>query len=596
MYRISLIAWILGAILSGCGQNSTEHIALNGEWRFQIDRNKQGIQEEWYRVDQPTGDMRQIQELGFWESITDRDYDGVGWYFTDFDYHGAFDKAALHFLSVDDNASVWLNGSKVGDHGGANQPFKMDVTAHIQKGRNRLAVRIEDTGGFGGLTGSVEILPFSDEEDLMKGRYFNSRTPEHPPWAEGSVLYELNTRQFSREGTFQAVEERLDELRELGIGIIWFMPIHPIGELKRKGSLGSYYSVKDYYGINPEFGTLEDFKRLVDRIHELGMFVIIDMVANHTAWDNPLIDEHPDWYTHDKNGNIVAPVPDWHDVADLNYGNKALWTYMIDMMSYWVKEIDIDGYRCDVAEMVPVEFWIDVRKALDKIKPVFMLAEAETPRLNAYGFDMTYAGAMHRSMNAIAQGKAPLSRIDEHLQFEYYHYPKNSMRMRFTSNHDENTWNRSAISRMGREGAKAGAVLTFTLPGTPLIYNGQEAGLEKALDFFEKDPIPWKQSDFRALYTILSELYRLHPALYRGEMEKLKSGQDDRIYAFIRRDGDDGVLTIINFSSKSAQGAVRFNGAGLSLTDVFSGNVVAANDGGLRLDLKPWEYRVFTMH
>ncbi len=214
----------------------------------------------------------------------------------------------------------------------------------------------------------------------------------------------LTSGNLQVKGTFKAFEKHLPRLKEMGVGILWLMPIHPIGEKNRKGTLGSYYSVKDYKAVNPEFGTSKEFKALVDKTHKMGMYVIIDWVANHTAWDNIWMIEHPEFYTQDSLGNFIPPVPDWTDVADLNFDNKNLWTAMIDALKFWVEEYDIDGYRCDVAGMVPIEFWIEARKELDKIKPVFMLAEWDTPEMHE-AFDMTYDWRTHKLMNAIAEGK-----------------------------------------------------------------------------------------------------------------------------------------------------------------------------------------------
>ncbi|UCE04739.1 MAG: alpha-glucosidase C-terminal domain-containing protein [bacterium] len=581
-------------ILAICCKNTPERpIEFQDPWFFQIDREKVGIRQEWFRMDYDLSALKKAEIADDWESLTGSDYDGWGWYFIDFSFHDQFEKAALSFLSVDDNAIVWLNDQMVGKHYGANESFKMDVSRLLKSGINRLVVRIEDTGGFGGLNGAVELIPFKQEEDLLKGKYFGAKTPVHPYWASNAVIYELNTRQFTREGTFKAIEPRIKELRDLGVNIIWFMPIHPIGEKNRKGSLGSYYSVKDYYGINPEFGDLNDFKRLIQLMHEADMYAIIDLVANHTAWDNPLIEQHPEWYTHDNDGNIISPISDWYDVADLNYNNPDLRRYMIDVMKYWIAEVGIDGFRCDVAAMVPTDFWIEARKALDTIKPVFMLAEAETPELNAYGFDMTYASAMHRLFNEIAQGKRSPKEIDLFLKFEYYNYPPGSMRMRFTSNHDENSWNQSVIIRMGREAARVGAVLTCTLPGNPLIYNGQEVGNEKALNFFERDPIAWQENEFRSFYQELFWTYRQHPALNLGDMKKLVSNNDDQIYSFIRRYKDDKVVVVVNFSADSFKGEIHFNGIKGLFIEIFSDIELFFNEGKMFVNMKPWEYRIY---
>ena len=315
----------------------------------------------------------------------------------EFDNPDYLNKTALCVENADDDATIWVNGIKVGEQVGAGRAFKIDISRALKPGENHLAILIDDHGGFGGLLDSVYLLPFTKNEELLKGRYFSNEVPMHPAWLSNAVIYELNTRQFSEEGTFKAIENRLDDLKDLGVDVIWLMPIHPIGEKNRKGSLGSPYSVKDYYAINPEFGTIEDFRRLVQKIHNDSMYVIIDLVANHTAWDNQLIIDHPEWYKQNEQGEILAPNPDWYDTAKLNYDNKELWQYMINMMQYWVNEIGIDGFRCDVAADVPTAFWKSARQELCKSKTVFMLAEAETPELNAYGFDMTYGGSIYRA-------------------------------------------------------------------------------------------------------------------------------------------------------------------------------------------------------
>ncbi|NJM15628.1 MAG: hypothetical protein HC896_09885 [Bacteroidales bacterium] len=225
----------------------------------------------------------------------------------------------------------------------------------------------------------------------------------HPSWTERAVIYEVNTRQFTKSGTFAEFKGHLDRLQDLGVDIIWFMPIYPIGQKQRKGSLGSYYSIKDYKDINPEFGTKEDFKQLVNEIHKRGMYVLIDWVANHTAWDNPLTETNPEFYHQNEKGKIVAPF-DWEDVAHLNYANRDLWSYMSGAMEYWVKEFDVDGFRCDVADLVTVEFWNFARNQVEKIKPVFMLAEAENADYNNLAFNMSYASSLHRNFTAIAKG------------------------------------------------------------------------------------------------------------------------------------------------------------------------------------------------
>lgn len=275
---------------------------------------------------------------------------------------------------------------------------------------------------------------------------------------------------------------------DLGVDILWFMPIHPIGELNRKGSLGSYYSVRDYKAVNPEFGTMEDFKNLVNKAHELGFKVILDWVANHTSFDHQWATDHPEWYTRDEKGNIVSPF-DWTDVADLKYDNNpALWDAMIDALKFWVVEANIDGYRCDVAGMVPVAFWEKARTELDAVKPVFMLAEDEGQRdLMKKAFDANYGWEFHHIMNNIAKGEKNAADVWAYFAKEDTLFAPTSFRMMMTSNHDENSWNGTEFERMG-DGAKAFAVMAYTIPGFPMMYNGQEVALNKRLLFFEKIP------------------------------------------------------------------------------------------------------------
>lgn len=418
---------------------------------------------------------------------------------------------------------------------------------------------------------------------------------EHPEWSYNKVIYEVNLRQYSEEGTFKAFEKHLPRLKELGVGILWLMPIHPIGEKNRKGNLGSYYSVKDYKAVNPEHGTSEDFKSLVDKIHDMDMYVIIDWVANHSAWDNVWVNEHPEFYTKDSLGNFVPPVADWADVIDLNYNNKELWPVMIDAMKFWVKEYDIDGYRCDVAGMVPVEFWLEVREELEKIKPVFMLAEAWEPELHQ-AFDMTYSWDTHHLMNEVAKGKKNINDLTALFEKEKRMYPNSAFRMQFTSNHDENTWNGTVQERLANS-AETFAAFTFLIPGMPLIYSGQEAGLNKRLDFFEKDPIEWKEDKFSEIYKKFCNLKKENDALLSGE----KGGElsilsvskgDNNVFAFVRERNEEKIFSVINLSGKK----VNFEIASDLIEgtyDEFNSNEKAEFDSSASFILKAWEYKIF---
>lgn len=416
----------------------------------------------------------------------------------------------------------------------------------------------------------------------------------HPEWSRNATIYEVNIRQFTPEGTFNAFSSHIPRLKKMGIDIIWLMPIHPIGEKNRKGTLGSYYSVRDYKGINPEFGTLEDFRALVDKAHREGMKVIIDWVANHTAWDHPWITEHPEWYTTDSLGQMVSPF-DWSDVADLNFDNKELWAAMTDALKYWVQETDIDGYRCDVAGMVPVAFWEQARTELDRIKPVFMLAEAEEPAHHTRAFNMSYAWELHHLMNAIAKGEKNALALEAYYLKEDTLFPADAYRMLFTSNHDENSWNGTEFERMG-EGSVCMAVLTATLPGMPLVYNGQESAFNRRLAFFEKDSIDWKDYRLEPFYRQLFELKHTYQPLYNGnrggKLERISTSADTAVFAFVRAKEGDQVFVVTNLSGRVNEAKLRGERFAGNYKEWFSGDEATFRKGDA-IRLKPWEYKVY---
>ena len=416
----------------------------------------------------------------------------------------------------------------------------------------------------------------------------------HPDWSKNATIYEVNLRQYTLEGTFKAFQQHLQRLKKMGVGILWLMPVNPIGEKNRKGTLGSYYSVKDFLGINPELGTLDDFKNLVNEAHKLGMRVIIDWIANHTSWDNNLITEHPDWYMHDSEGKIKSPVKDWTDAAGLDYTQPGLREYMTNALIYWIDEADIDGYRCDVAGMVPVSFWNEAVPKLKKVKQVFMLAEWETPEMHDVAFDTTYSFDFYHLMNAIAKGEKNATEIDQLWEKETENYPLDALRLRFTSNHDENSWNGTEFERMG-EAAQTFAVLSFCVPGIPLVYSGQESASNLRLKFFDKDQIIWDDYKLQDFYTTLIDLKKRNAALWNGaaggQMTKVTTDNDKDICAFTRIRGSCKLFAIFNLSSK--QQAVKFitrNYFG-SYMNIFTNESITFSED-TKLTMKPWEYLV----
>jgi glycosidase len=433
---------------------------------------------------------------------------------------------------------------------------------------------------------------------LMTCAAFAQSSKQVPEWSKDATMYELNVRQFSEEGTFEAIFDDLPRLKQMGVDIIWLMPIHPIGEENRKGTMGSYYAVKDYKAINPNFGDEQSFARFVHLAHQNGMKVIIDWVANHTSPDNVWVEAgHMDWYNLDSTGNVQPPPgTDWWDVSDLNYDNEDMRKAMIDAMEYWVREFDIDGYRCDVAGWVPTDFWDDVRVALDKIKPVFMLAEHEGVEQHKNAFDMTYGWEFHHVMNEVAKGERNADSIIEYFEREYARFPSSAYRLHFTSNHDENSWNGTEFERMG-DGAETFAVLASTVHGMPLIYNGQETSLKKRLEFFEKDAIQWTEMDKEGFYMKLFNLKEQNPALWNGDYgafpEFLETNNPD-VLAFIRKKGPNAVLVILNLSGSDAKVKIDLTNCAGQYSELFTGMDITISKKKGKYKLKPWEYMVYS--
>ncbi len=362
-------------------------------------------------------------------------------------------------------------------------------------------------------------------------------------WANGNNIYEVNIRQYTAEGTFAAFAQHLPRLKDMGVGIIWLMPITPISQKVKQGTLGSYYACSSYVKTNDEFGSFEDFRNLVDAIHNLGMKIIIDWVANHTGWQHDWVDNNPEWYIKDAAGNFTEKNG-WHDVIDLNYSMQAMRTAMVAAMKFWVTNFDIDGFRCDMAHLVPLDFWNDARLACDAIKPLFWLAECEVVEYHNV-FDVTYAWEWMHVTSKFFEGNAALSHVYDVLH-AYSQYPKESQKLFFTTNHDENSWNGTEYEKYGNA-AKAMAVFTCTWNGMPLIYSGQESPNKKRLQFFDKDVIEWqKPLQLQEFYKIILTLHQTK-AIAQGETFILPT-QQQSVMAYLRRKDEDVVLVILNLS------------------------------------------------
>jgi len=464
----------------------------------------------------------------------------------------------------------------------------------------------------------VAVIASCKDENKEK----NSSTPEEEQKVsiedsdlENGVIYEANIRQYSSEGTFNAFTQDIPQLKELGVKVIWVMPVYPISVKNRKATgdkmaseiedeterakyLGSYYAVSDYTKVNPDLGTIEDFQNMVDVAHDNGMFVIMDWVANHTGWDHAWITEHPEYYTQNEAGEIVDPLnPDtgeswgWTDTADLNYDNKELWAAMTNDMKYWVENHDVDGFRADVAGEVPTEFWDQAVKAIKEVKPVFMLAESEKKDLFHNAFDMGYNWEGHHIMNEIAKGNQGVSAWDTYMTKIDTLYQKDDFLMNFVTNHDENSWNGTVQERMG-DASEAMLAFTYALPGMPLIYSGQEYDLDHRLLFFEKDSIPKTKGKVWPVLVKLGELKNNNQALAGGKnaasYKRLDTTQDDQVMAFSRGSGDDKLIYVANFSKIPVKFKMELDG---KFQDYMSSKEVDLKKD-MELEFKPWEYKI----
>ena len=409
------------------------------------------------------------------------------------------------------------------------------------------------------------------------------------------VIYEANIRQYSESGKFEDFTKDIYKLKDLGVKIIWLMPIHPISKTNRKGTLGSYYSISDYKAVNPEFGNKDDLDKLIKEAHKHDMLVILDWVANHTGWDHKWIKNKPDYYTKNENGEITDPINPttgeswgWTDVADLNFDNMEMQNEMIKAMEYWVKEYDIDGYRLDAAHSCPVSFWKKSIERLKKIKNVLMLAESDGYHTGGFElielFDMSYNWSGHHVLNRIYKKENNSEDLKLNINRNLNDYSSKHVLMNFTSNHDENTWAGTVFDRYG-DGAKTFAALTYFLPGIPLIYNGQEYGLNKRLEFFEKDFITKKQSDFYEFYSNLNSLKKENNILDIDSEIKFEiiETNNKNLICYKRTKNNDSMYFVANLSEESQEINTEFSE---TLKSLNSDKMISLKKNSL----DPWEY------
>ncbi len=416
----------------------------------------------------------------------------------------------------------------------------------------------------------------------------------NPEWTKSATLYQLHLWHFTPEGTLNAAAEHLPRLAELGVGVVWLSPIHEVGERNRKGAWGSPYAIKDHRSLDSRLGTMDDLRDLVRRAHDLGMHVILDWVGNHTSWDAPLLEAHPDWYARDWKGDLRPPLWfDWDDVVSVDYGVEDLREYMADAMAYWVREADVDGYRCDAAGLIPLDFWETVRAELEAIKPVFLLAEWESRELHARAFDASYASPWAEAVFAIGEGRGDVGGLCVYYAWDEGFFPREAMRMTYVSNHDAN-YAGTEFERLGPL-VEAAIVLSVVGSGIPMIYTGQEAGNEKRLAFFEPDPVEWREHPHGDLYRRLFHLKRATTALWNGSwgapMLQVINDSPSAVLSFVREDANGRVFAALNFSGEAQDVTFRADLHHGTWSDAFVGDEITL-DEGTRLTLAPGAYRV----
>ncbi|MCC5875611.1 MAG: alpha-glucosidase C-terminal domain-containing protein [Candidatus Sumerlaeia bacterium] len=529
---------------------------LSGPWKFQFDPDDHGLSQGWHLADHDDSDWELLEVPGDWgEGI-----EGVGWYRRTLELtpemasHG---RVALHFVSVDDEASVYIDGELVAENYIWDLPFHVDLSSYLVPHASRalsLAVRVYDHGGEGGILGPVTIRSLDDLGDLERTEWSEraARTPlEH---VGSNVMYSVFVRNFTPEGTFEGLRKRLPELKGLGVDVLWLLPIHEIGEVERKGTVGSPYAIRDYYSINPDLGTEEDFRRLVDEVHARDMRIIIDLVLNHTSPDSVLVHERPELFLTDEDGNPRTNVAEWWDIVSLDWNNPDVADMCLEFMEYWVREFNIDGFRADVASMMPTPFWERARRSLEQIKPgrIFMLAESHEADLHVEAFDLTYAWDIYKSSIAVIQGDRPATSLRDAVLRQERMLPRGAATILFVENHDEE---RAINTYGGPSGAKLAAVLVTTLPGVPLLYTGTEVGSSEPRDIFEKIPVKFEEDihGMRPHWTGLLALRAMHKPLQIGSIRFLDVEPARSALAYERAAHGKRVLVVLNFATEESE-------------------------------------------
>lgn len=583
--------WLGGLLMMMSASLPAEEISLAGPWLFARDASDEGLAAGWASPEFDAGAWETREVPGDWGA-----FDGIGWYRREVDLPGELGGRRLYlvFDGVDDVSRVWVDGVLVAHCETWNRRFFVDLT-RLAGRRVTVTVRVVDLGMGGGIWRPVRLVLATEEAEVLEGPLHRAAIHASPAWLPGCEIYSVFVRNFSERGDFEGLRQRVPELRALGVDILWLMPIHPIGEVDRKGTVGSPYAIRDHMAINPDFGTGEDLRALVRTVHEHGMRIIIDAVLNHSSPDAPLTETHPDWYVLDEEGRPRAENADWWDVVDFDWSNREVWDYFLGVLEHWVREFDIDGYRCDVASLMPTEFWEEARRRLEALKPdIVMLAESDDPALHVVAFDLSYNWTLYDAMEAVFAGDLPATALRDAALQDRFTFPRGALRMAFAENHDKE---RAVNVFGGAAQARLAALIALTECPCPLLYNGQEVGDDQPRDIFERVPIDWSDPEgMRPFFARVLGLRASSEALRRGDLRVIEAQPEDRVFAFARAVSEERAVVVANLSDRpvSVQGADlrRALGGAEERGALGVGRVDAARG---RVDLPAWGGEVWVI-
>lgn len=543
---------------------TSHRIDLSGLWKYHSDPGDDGLRRGWHHADFDDSDWEDMQLPGPWGDQSCC----VGWYRRQVTITPELLQLPLLKLMIrraDHETEIFINGDLVKEPHSWNAPYYIDLKELLGVTTEpiimHIAIRYNAEGGWEpnpvlGVKHPIEIRGGKTCQDAYETDWF-TMTPQSVLQKMGQyVLYSVYVRNFTPEGTFEALRARLPVLKSLGVNLLWLLPIHEIGEVGRKGPDGSPYAIRDYRSIHPELGTAEDLRRLIKDVHRMGMKIIIDCVMNHTSPDSVHVTQHPDWFIQDEQGVPRSDVPEWQDVVDWDWDRNEVWEYNVEIMEYWIREFDLDGYRCDVADLVPNGFWSIVRERLEAIKPgdIIMLAESNDPGKHLCGFDLTYNEGFYDVLGEVISGKLDARALRDCCLSSYYGNPRDAARMLFVENHDKER----AINEFGGpEAAKLAAMLSVLLPGVPLVYTGTEVGAspDRNRTFFQKVPVDFAKDPhgMRAYWKSLLTMRNAHPCLQFGALELIECTPEGNAFAFTREYEDDKILVIANLTPNPLQ-------------------------------------------